>query len=401
MPVPGSFASSTDASVPAVLAQGSNGSKGVNGNSDSAIGVGGASVTGTGVYGESIGGEGVHGQTSSPDGGSAGVKGVNTGSGPGIYGQSSSTSNPGVYGTNDSNDGVLGRTSSTDAGNAAVRGINTGAGPGLYGQSSSDDGVFGRTNSSHAGVNGVNGGTGNGVFGRTSSSSANSAAVYGTNTGGGPGVYGVSSSTSNPGVYGTNDSNYGVLGRTKSGSAAVAGINAGKGPGLFGQSTGGGVAGEFTGDVTVSGTLKVAVDVQLTGGMDCAERFDLSELATGEPGTVMVIGEDGGLRPSERAYDKSVAGVVSGAGAYRPGIVLGGSADDQSGTTIALVGKVYCKVDANEGPIAVGDLLTTSNTPGHAMRVADAVQGIGSIIGKSLGSLRSGSGLLPILVALQ
>ena len=260
--------------------------------------------------------------------------------------------------------------------------------------------MFGTTKSSHAGVNGVNDGSGNGVFGQTSSSSANSAAVYGTNTGGGPGVYGVSSSTSNPGVFGTNDSNYGVLGRTKSGSAAVAGINAGKGPGLFGQSTGGGVAGEFTGDVTVSGTLTVAVDVRLTG-MDCAERFDLSELATGEPGTVMVIGEDGGLRPSERAYDKSVAGVVSGAGAYRPGIVLGGSADDQSGTTIALVGKVYCKVDANEGPIAVGDLLTTSDTAGHAMRARDASRAFGSVIGKALGAVESGCALLPILVTLQ
>jgi hypothetical protein len=35
------------------------------------------------------------------------------------------------------------------------------------------------------------------------------------------------------------------------------------------------------------------------------------------------------------------------------------------------VGKVYCKVDADAGPIAVGDLLTSSNTVGHAMRVSD------------------------------
>jgi hypothetical protein len=68
---------------------------------------------------------------------------------------------------------------------------------------------------------------------------------------------------------------------------------------------------------------------------------------------------------------------------------------------VALMGKVYCKVDADVGPIAVGDLLTTSNTPGHAMRVADPTQGLGCIIGKALRPLAEGKGLIPILVALQ
>ncbi len=54
----------------------------------------------------------------------------------------------------------------------------------------------------------------------------------------------------------------------------------------------------------------------------------------------MVIGEDGALRPSDSAYDRKVAGVVSGAGGFRPGIVLDKRADDDDRTTIALVGKV-------------------------------------------------------------
>jgi hypothetical protein len=68
---------------------------------------------------------------------------------------------------------------------------------------------------------------------------------------------------------------------------------------------------------------------------------------------------------------------------------------------VALVGKVYCKVDAQYGPIEVGDLLTTSCTPGHAMKASDPLKAFGSVIGKALRPLEEGQGLIPILIALQ
>jgi hypothetical protein len=68
---------------------------------------------------------------------------------------------------------------------------------------------------------------------------------------------------------------------------------------------------------------------------------------------------------------------------------------------IALIGKVYCKVDANYGAIEVGDLLTTSPTLGHAMKAVDPIKAFGSVIGKALRPLDSGEGLIPILIALQ
>jgi hypothetical protein len=68
---------------------------------------------------------------------------------------------------------------------------------------------------------------------------------------------------------------------------------------------------------------------------------------------------------------------------------------------IALVGKVYCKVDAERSPIAVGDLLTTSDTPGHAMKAENPLKAFGAVIGKALVPLNSGHGLIPILIALQ
>ena len=68
---------------------------------------------------------------------------------------------------------------------------------------------------------------------------------------------------------------------------------------------------------------------------------------------------------------------------------------------VALMGKVYCKVDATSSPIQVGDLLTTSKTQGHAMRASDPGRAFGSIVGKALSGLAEGLGMIPVLVSLQ
>ena len=133
---------------------------------------------------------------------------------------------------------------------------------------------------------------------------------------------------------------------------------------------------------------------------DCAEEFDTS-MPLAAPGTVMVIADDESLAPSQQAYDRRVAGVVSGAGRYRPAIVLDRRSEPGERLPIALVGKVHCKVDADAGAIEIGDLLTTSATPGHAMKVGDHGRALGSIIGKALQPIASGKGMIPILVALQ
>ncbi len=140
-------------------------------------------------------------------------------------------------------------------------------------------------------------------------------------------------------------------------------------------------------------------DIFLSGA-DCAEDFDVASPSEVEPGMVMVIDECGSLRPSDRPYDRRVAGVISGAGNFRPGIVLGRS-EKPGRVALALVGKVFCKVDATAVPVEVGDLITTSNLLGHAMKAADPLKSFGAVIGKALRPLRSGCDLIPILVALQ
>jgi hypothetical protein len=155
------------------------------------------------------------------------------------------------------------------------------------------------------------------------------------------------------------------------------------------------------GDVFVSGnlTMRNGGDVILA---DCAEEFACSaESGVIEAGSVVAVDDTGMIRPCSRAYDRRAIGVVSGAGVFRPAIVL--DRDDSAGNRVpvALVGKVCCKVDAQYGSVEVGDLLTTSPTCGHAMRVSDPMSALGAVVGKALQPLGQGQGLIPVLVTLQ
>ena len=67
---------------------------------------------------------------------------------------------------------------------------------------------------------------------------------------------------------------------------------------------------------------------------------------------------------------------------------------------LALVGKVPVKVSAENGPIHIGDLLVASSTPGHAMR-AGSNPAPGTVIGKALDNLESGTGVILLLINLQ
>ncbi len=107
------------------------------------------------------------------------------------------------------------------------------------------------------------------------------------------------------------------------------------------------------------------------------------------------------LRLSRETYDTRVAGIVSGAGGVSPGIQL--SQDDVLRGTypIALAGKVYVNCTAENGAIRPGDRLTTSSLAGHAMRATDRERSQAALIGKALGSLDGGTGLVLVLVNLQ
>lgn len=152
--------------------------------------------------------------------------------------------------------------------------------------------------------------------------------------------------------------------------------------------------------------LVVAGDIEVSGNIN-AKYEDLAEWVPAssdlEAGTVVVLDPalGNGVQASTTAYDTRVAGVVSD----KPGIVLGQKSATKE--KVATTGRVRVKVDATLAPIAVGDLLVTSDKPGTAMRsIPVDVAGIsmhrpGTIVGKALEPLASGEGEILVLLSLQ
>jgi hypothetical protein len=141
----------------------------------------------------------------------------------------------------------------------------------------------------------------------------------------------------------------------------------------------------------------------ITGGADLAEPFKITGNKSTKKGSVVVIDRDnpGALKLSYKAYDSCVAGVVSGAGGVNPGLTLQQNGKIDEGIAVALTGRVYVWASSNNGSIQPGDLLTTSDIPGYAMKATDRELSNGSILGKAMTSLNNNEGLILVLVNLQ
>ena len=178
----------------------------------------------------------------------------------------------------------------------------------------------------------------------------------------------------------------------------------------------------------------VTADGSFTGGgADYADMLSVSGDPSGyAPGDVLVIDLDGRLTHSTQPNATNVIGVYStnpafvgdprGTREYVTASGLNPESDDVTESElltlvdveavndlvpVALVGIVPCKVSAENGPIQPGDLLATSSLPGYAMKAMPIlINGVeiyipGTIIGKAMESLDSGTGVINVLVTLQ
>lgn len=283
------------------------------------------------------------------------------------------------------------QNNSTLTGNpAAVTGemLNAADGVGVYGSNTNHDtgstgiGVWGRSYSlAGAGVKGtgLNGSTGVKAVG--TGTGVEQAALYAENT--------------NPKA--TEPAGVAIYGKNNGGDAAIVAQNVGGGDAYRAVNAAG---TSVIWRVTSNGQM-LASAVQIYGGGDLAEHFLTGE-AVG-PGTLMVIDEEhpGRLKPSMAAYDTRVAGVVSGAGGVKPGVTLQQEGVMEGNAVVAIAGRVYVKADARQASIKPGDLLTSSDVPGHAMKAADRERAQGAVIGKAMTGLDGGEGLVMVLVSLQ
>ena len=157
-----------------------------------------------------------------------------------------------------------------------------------------------------------------------------------------------------------------------------------------------------TSKLEVIGTTTTKV-LAITGGSDLAEPFEMTEPEALPKGALVVIDPDnpGKLKLARAAYDKRVAGVISGAGGINPGLTLTQEGVLEGGQNVALSGRVYALATDANGAIEPGDLLTTSDIPGHAMKATDFMLSQGAVIGKAMSALAEGEGLVLVLVNLQ
>jgi hypothetical protein len=156
--------------------------------------------------------------------------------------------------------------------------------------------------------------------------------------------------------------------------------------------------------VSVTGEVFADGGYQSTGA-DFAESVAVKgERSQYEPGDVLEIdpAADRHLALSHHAYSTLVAGIYS----TKPGILATPRAMDDpeiqaSEVPLAVVGIVPCKVTAENGAIARGDLLVASSRPGYAMKGTDRSQMLGAVVGKALQPLQQGTGVIQVLVTLQ
>jgi hypothetical protein len=289
----------------------------------------------------------------------------------------------------------------------ALRGYATGTGLGVYGESQDSTGVVGRSTNGR----GVEGYSTNGPGVYANSTNGDSIRVDGA---GGNGVY--VGSSGDHGVYVASAGWSGV----SVWSAAVAGMwvaSAGQ-DGILVNTAGwdgvhvvGPVGGVYYGsgkrgdeDFAVLNTGEVRSKV---GFAAPANDFAVTMAVEGdkagyEAGDVLAVSASGSgaAERTSTAYSSAVVGVYSAVPAFVGGRSVTGD-DLAAGVPVAILGVVACKVSAENGPIRPGDLLVTSATPGHAMRAERERALPGTILGKALEPLDSGTGLIQVLVTLQ
>ena len=152
--------------------------------------------------------------------------------------------------------------------------------------------------------------------------------------------------------------------------------------------------------------LHVEGDVTVTGNI-AAKYQDVAEWVpsrqTLAAGTVVMLdaAEPNHVLASTRPYDTRVAGVVSAT----PGVILGEAGEGK--VKVATTGRGKVKVDATRAPIQIGDLLVTSDQQGMAMRSepldigGTPIHRPGTLIGKALEPLATGTGEILVLLSLQ
>ncbi len=268
-----------------------------------------------------------------------------------------------------------------------------------------------------------------GSWNNSSTSSQTYGAQFSNSTTGGYGTYGVVAMNTSSGVYnyggyfaaiGGGTNNYAVYANGSNGSTYNYGIYSAAGNNymadqlalgrsntsvgnnyylVIGNGSSGSLyangvikgAGGFNGQCLIDAANQFKDAATRSCNMDIAEIYESTEdIASGD--IVMIDPNvDGKVKKSTESYNSTLIGIATST----PGVILGYNGGDvmmagQANTymesadprkpAIALIGKAPIKISLENGPIYKGDILTSSSTPGVAMKATKP----GMAIGKAL-----------------
>jgi hypothetical protein len=251
-----------------------------------------------------------------------------------------------------------------------VRGYATGTGLGVYGESQNSAGVLGRST------------TGRGVEGYTTA--ASQYGVFGKNesSGGGIGVVG----------YAPNGTGVGVLGEAPGFALYARGDLRVEGYSIFDGGKSGFVVDVAQNDDVVALEVGDVVAISGAGPAILGEIpvIKVRRATARQAGAIVGVVDKHFIPARVENADSDLSTSAVDDAAIRPGDYL---------TIVTLGAYKAIKVDASFGAVVPGDRLVASPNAGHAMRTDSPLPG--TIIGKALEPLRSGVGVIPVIVTLQ
>lgn len=140
---------------------------------------------------------------------------------------------------------------------------------------------------------------------------------------------------------------------------------------------------QLDGDIVYDGTAS-------SPASDLAEVYPSNEILVAGDVVALDTNAPGKIKKTSTSYEAKLFGAIS----TKPAVRMG---SEIVGYDVALTGRVSVKVSSENGAIAVGDPLTSSGTPGYAMKATEP----GMIVGFALETHATGLGVIAVFVDAQ
>ena len=148
---------------------------------------------------------------------------------------------------------------------------------------------------------------------------------------------------------------------------------------------------------TTTSTSIVARGAITSGLTDIGEYITVagqdSDYGQGDVLSVSTSSDDT-FQKSSVPYDPDLAGAIT----ITAGLIAGGGEDGHGSNVIALAGRIPVKVTGEDGPIAIGDFITSSDVVGYGMKATQPGEVVGTAMGSFDGTTVNDTGTVLVFI---